>query len=166
MRPTASPHRSPRTSAKLSVRNPPYETKPPEEFVQSIVVRKNRYFIEERPAEKPQQKASKERSRSIDNRKTKRVATPTKEYKLSDMRGGSYVAAANQAKQRKESPFKTKQITRNYETSASKSVYSDIKGSPWRSVLHSPQSEVFLTGPSPRYDINNGNIFALEKLMF
>jgi len=161
MRPTASPHRSPRTSAKLSVRNPPtYETKPPEEFVQSIVVRKNRYFIEERPAERPPQKSSKERSRSIDNRKSKRVPTPTKEYKLTDMKGGSYLAAANQAKQRKESPFKTKQqITRNYDTSASKSIYSDIKGSPWKSVLNSPQSEVFHTGPSPRYDMNNGNFY-------
>ncbi len=152
-----------------------YEVQPPVEFVQNIVVRNNRYFIEERPLEKPQaaarvsrgasRGASRERSRSIESRKSKRGFSPAKEYKPSDMRGGSYVAAS-QAKKRKESPYKSKPVpNKHFDTSASKSNYSDvIRASPLHSGLNSPQNMgmamgMFNTGPSPRYELNYGNIF-------
>jgi len=144
-----------------------YEVKPAEEFVQNIVVRNNRYYIEERPLEKPQaarasrgasRGASRERSRSIESRKSKRGFSPAKEYKPSDMRGGSYVAAS-QAKKRKESPYKSKPVPKYFDTSASKCNYSDIRASPMHSGLNSPQSMgmgMFNTGPSPRYELNYG----------
>ena len=101
-------------------------------------------------------RASRERSRSIESRKSKRGFSPAKEYKPADMRGGSYVAAS-QAKKRKESPYKSKPIPKHFETSASKSNYSDIRASPLHSGLNSPQSMgMFNTGPSPRYELNYG----------
>lgn len=75
------------------------------------------------------------------------------------MAQGSYVAAANQAKKRKESPFKPKGLQKNFETSVSKASYSDARGSPFTSIVVSPQSQGFFTSQSPRQELNYGNLF-------
>lgn len=160
MRPTFSPNRSQsRMSGHVPATVVGMDSKVVDENIQqSIVVRNNRYYIEERPAEKPVERANsrmaRERSRSKDSRK--REPTPTKEYKMTKMSAGSYVA---QAKKKGESPFKAKQNTRNFETSMSKSSYSEAMGSPFRSLIVSPKTVGPLaTRQSPRYDLNYGNV--------
>ena len=156
MRTTASPRRSQtQLGSKVAVATVGFDAKLLEGNTQSIMVRNNRYYVEERTVERPKSRASRERSRSTDSRR--KVPTSSAGVKgNSSVRGGSYTAA-NQAKKRVESPFRKKNNTQKHETSVSKISYSEPIASPLQSLIGSPYSYgPFVNGPSPRYELNYG----------
>ena len=156
MRTTASPRRSQaQLGGKIAVATVGFDAKLLEGNTQSIMVKNNRYYVEEKPVERPKSRASRERSRSTDSRR--KVPTPSAGLKGNNsVRGGSYTAA-NQAKKRVESPFRKKTNTQKYETSVSKISYSEPVASPLQSLVGSPYSYgPFVNGPSPRYELNYG----------
>lgn len=151
-----SPSRSqPNLIGKIAITSSNFDTNSLQDSAQTLTVRNNRYYLEEKPQEKPQSGASRGRTNSRDSRN--RAMTPTKTEPNKSMRENSYSKQAQLAKTRKESPFRSKQPSKNFENSFSKNSYSDFMASPFQSLMTSPQAFGHFTSVnSQKSELNYG----------
>lgn len=146
----------PQLQGKIAITSSNFDTDSLQDATQMLTVRNNRYYLEEKPQEKMQTGASRGRSNSRDSKN--RTMTPTKAYETNkSIRENSYTKAAQLAKTRKESPFRSKQPSKYFENSMSKNSYSDLMASPFQSFMASPQNfGQFTSVHSQKSELNYG----------